>query len=157
MKTILVPIDFSRVTESVVTESIALARALKARIVLFHVVQPPVLTAEYAPMADQMGEILAMIEKSAAKNLAKVHARIAAASVSVESVHLTGTPIANIVDHAKKISADYVVMGSHGHTAIYDLLLGSTTHGVMKRVACPVVIVPAPKPGAKTKARKRKR
>jgi nucleotide-binding universal stress UspA family protein len=34
------------------------------------------------------------------------------------------------------------VMGSHGHTAFYDLLVGSTTHAVLKRAKCPVVIVP---------------
>jgi nucleotide-binding universal stress UspA family protein len=35
------------------------------------------------------------------------------------------------------------VMGSHGHTALYDLLVGSTTHGVLMRAICPVVIIPA--------------
>jgi nucleotide-binding universal stress UspA family protein len=37
------------------------------------------------------------------------------------------------------------VMGSHGHTALYDLLVGSTTHGVLMRAQCPVVIVPSAK------------
>jgi nucleotide-binding universal stress UspA family protein len=36
-------------------------------------------------------------------------------------------------------------MGSHGHTAFYDLLVGSTTHGVLMRANCPVVIVPPEK------------
>ena len=39
--------------------------------------------------------------------------------------------------------ADYIVMGSHGHTPLYDLLVGTTTHGVLKNARCPVVIVPA--------------
>ena len=33
-------------------------------------------------------------------------------------------------------------MGSHGHTALYDLLAGSTATGVIKRAPCPVVIMP---------------
>jgi nucleotide-binding universal stress UspA family protein len=36
-------------------------------------------------------------------------------------------------------------MGSHGHTAFYDLLVGSTTQGVLKKAPCPVLIVPAEK------------
>jgi nucleotide-binding universal stress UspA family protein len=35
-------------------------------------------------------------------------------------------------------------MGSHGHTALYDLLVGSTTHQVLRKAKCPVVIVPSP-------------
>ena len=49
------------------------------------------------------------------------------------------------MEQAKKLGADYIVMGSHGHTALYDLLVGSTTHGVLMRAACPVVITPAQK------------
>ena len=50
-----------------------------------------------------------------------------------------------IVEQAEKSRADYIVMGSHGHTAFYDLLVGSTTHGVLMRAKCPVLIVPAAK------------
>jgi len=35
------------------------------------------------------------------------------------------------------------VVGSHGHGAFYDLLVGSTTHGLLLRASCPVLIVPA--------------
>ncbi|MBI4621943.1 MAG: universal stress protein [Verrucomicrobia bacterium] len=45
---------------------------------------------------------------------------------------------------AEKNAADFIVMGSHGHTALYDLVVGSTTHGVLRRATCPVVIVPRP-------------
>jgi Zn-dependent M28 family amino/carboxypeptidase len=50
---------------------------------------------------------------------------------------------------AEKHDADFIVMGSHGHTAFYDLLVGSTTHGVLMRSKCPVVIVPAVKEGSR--------
>jgi nucleotide-binding universal stress UspA family protein len=36
-------------------------------------------------------------------------------------------------------------MGSHGHTALYDLIAGSTTTRVLKGAPCPVVVVPAQK------------
>jgi len=43
------------------------------------------------------------------------------------------------------------VLGSHGHTAFYDLLVGSTTHGILLRAKCPVLIVPANKVPAPAK------
>jgi nucleotide-binding universal stress UspA family protein len=65
--------------------------------------------------------------------------------VKTESLQFNGAPIGLIVEQAKKLEADYIVMGSHGHSAFYDLLVGSTTHGVLKRAKCPVVIVPPQK------------
>ncbi len=50
-----------------------------------------------------------------------------------------------ILEAARICEADYIVMGSHGHNAFYDLLVGTTTHGVMRKAPCPVVIVPTAK------------
>jgi nucleotide-binding universal stress UspA family protein len=156
MKTILAPVDFSGVTDAVVSEAAALARALHARVVLFAAVQPPVVLAEYAPIIENIAEINAAGEKHAMRELARLEEKLQAELVSCESSHALGSPISLIVDHAEKCAADYIVMGSHGHTALYDLLVGSTTHGVLMRAKCPVVIVPAVK-DAKSKSARRAR
>lgn len=144
MKTILAPLDFSKVSDAVVAESIALARALSGRVVLLAVVQPPVVNYEYAAVMDNLAEITAAGERNAERRLAELEAKFKAEGVPVESVQLVGGPIPLIIEQAKKVSADYIVMGSHGHTAFYDLLVGSTTHGVLTRASCPVIIIPAP-------------
>jgi len=59
-------------------------------------------------------------------------------------VLLTGTPAQLILAQAEVEQADYIIMGSHGHTALYDLLVDSTTHQVLRKAKCPVVIVPPP-------------
>ena len=144
MKTILAPLDFSKVSDAVVAESIALARAFSGRVVLLAVVQPPVVNYEYAAVMDNLAEITAAGERNAERRLSELEAKFKAEGVPVESVQLVGGPIPLIIEQAKKVSADYIVMGSHGHTAFYDLLVGSTTHGVLTRASCPVVIIPAP-------------
>ena len=144
MKTILVPVDFSRVTDAVVQEASSLARALPARVVLLTVIQPPVIMSEYGALLGDVVQITAAGEKNAARQLARLKEKLADTSVKTDTVQLNGLPIRLIVEQAKKLEADYIVMGSHGHTALYDLLVGSTTHGVLMRAACPVVIVPSP-------------
>ena len=149
VKTVLTPVDFSDVSDTVVAEATALARALSGRVVLFTAIQPPMITNEYAPLMENIAEITATGERAAAKRLAAIQKQLEAESVPVEVVQLNGAPVPLIVEQAKKFAADFVVMGSHGHTAFYDLLVGSTTHGVLKRATCPVVIVPSPKKPAK--------
>jgi nucleotide-binding universal stress UspA family protein len=143
MKTILAPIDFSKVSDAVVNEATFLARSTEGRVILLAVVQPPVVVTEYAVMIDNIAEITAAGEKNAVRQLEKIEEKVKADFVEVESVQVVGAPVANIIEQAEKCDADYIVMGSHGHTAFYDLLVGSTTHGVLMRAKCPVVIVPS--------------
>lgn len=131
--------------DAVVTAAVMLARGAMGRVVLLTVVQPPVLTSEYAPVVENFGELIAAGEKAAATLLASVRQRAEAEGVAVETVQAAGAPVAQILEQAEKQHADYIVMGSHGHTAFYDLLVGSTTHGVLLRANCPVMIVPPKK------------
>ena len=142
MKTILTPIDFSRGSQQVVDRAAALARAFKGRVVLLHVTQPPVITSDYGLMLENIAQITAVAKKAAAEQLARVSNELENNLVQVEVILLVGTPVTIILEQAKKLAADYIVLGSHGHTAFYDLLIGSTASGVLKNAPCPVIIVP---------------
>ena len=143
MKTILAPVDFSAVTKSVIAAAGALAQGLGSRVVLVHVVRPPAIINEYAPEIERLADLAA---KSAAQQLALCQEELRKYQVDVSLVQSFGMPVACILEEAQRAQADYIVMGSHGHSALYGLLAGSTASGVLKKAACPVVIVP---PGEK--------
>ncbi len=151
MKTILTPVDFSSASDDVIREASALARALGGRIVVLTVIQPPVITSEYSPMMENFAAITAAGEEAATTRLQRITRGLQAKSIPHATLRLHGAPVAHIVEQAKKLSADYIVMGSHGHNAVYDLLVGTTTHGVLMRAACPVMIVPQKKTRARRK------
>lgn len=148
MKTILAPVDFSAPSEQVADTAAALAQVYAGRVVLLHVVQPPMVTNDYGVGIDNLQEIIVMSEKAAAKNLDRLRSRLTQAGVPTEVVLVTGAPTPHILKQANDCHADFIVMGSHGHTAIYDLLVGSTTHGVLKSAPCPVVVLPRRKAAA---------
>ena len=54
-----------------------------------------------------------------------------------------GATVKTILREAEKLDVDLIVMGSHGHGAVYRTLLGSVSKGVLHKATCPVVIVPA--------------
>jgi nucleotide-binding universal stress UspA family protein len=142
MKTILAPIDFSKISDPVVKAAANLAKSINGRLILFHVVQPPVITSEYGAVLANIQEIIAISESSSQKQLARRQKRLQAAGLKVAVAQVTGIPVTSIVDQARKSRASYIVMGSHGHSALYDLLAGSTATGVIKRAPCPVLVVP---------------
>lgn len=144
MKTILAPIDFSTATEAVISAALELAKSMSGRVVLLHVVQPPILTSDYGLAMDSFQEAVALSEKHAEKRLSELSQTAAnlAPGVAIDTEQVSGASAPEILSAAQRYAADYVVMGSHGHTAFYDLVVGSTTHSVMRKVRCPVVIVP---------------
>ena len=141
-------------SELVVAEAATLASAIGGRVVLLTVVQVPPLVHEYAAVMDNIAEITVAGERNAQRELGRLQGDLAEQGIPSDAIQLSGAPIAQILDQADKLSADYIVMGSHGHTALYDLLVGSTTHGVLLRAKCPVVIIPAAKKDALLRAQK---
>jgi nucleotide-binding universal stress UspA family protein len=149
MKTVLAPIDFSDISDRVIEEAITVARAIGARLVLLNIVQPPaVLTSEYAE-TDMATEFCTRAERDSASRLVDLQKRLRDAGVTAHAVHQVGPPGQRIVEQAQRLDADYIVIGSHGHGAFYDLLVGSTTTRILRSAGCPIVVVPAtPEPAA---------
>ncbi|RFU70534.1 universal stress protein [Peribacillus saganii] len=54
---------------------------------------------------------------------------------------LRGEPGPSIVDYANKESFQLVIIGSRGLNTLQEMVLGSVSHKVVKRVKCPVLIV----------------
>jgi len=142
MKTILVPIDLSTATESVCAAAATLAKGLGAKLVLLHIVQPPVITSDYGIPMENLEELVSVSEKAAAKQLQAMKEKYESPELPVELNQVVGAPVPLILEEARSRGTDYIVMGSHGHTALYDLLVGTTTHGILKAAPCPVMIVP---------------
>ena len=163
MKRILVPIDFSDVTPSVIDLARQLAKALDAEIHLVHVRE---ITAapmpgslgyglagmpELAPMTgvpvpgfEPMPEAIAESEDEKAR-LARWEKEIAQEGVKVTLHEPTGAVAEEILEQADAINADLIVMGTHGHGAMYNLLVGSATKGVLKHSTRPMLLVPSPR------------
>jgi nucleotide-binding universal stress UspA family protein len=150
MKTVLAPIDFSDASRRVIDEAINLARSIGGRLVLLHIVPP---TAAFPSEFDSTGAravFLAHAEKHARDELAALQRSLRDEGVTAHVVHQVAQPGPGILEQAERLEADYVVMGSHGHGAFYDLIVGGTASRVLKLAKCPVVIVPS---GAKKPAK----
>lgn len=142
MKTILAPIDFSAASDHVVAAALGLARAIQGRLVLLHVIPPSPRLGGDAALAECGAEFTLQVETDAHRRLTLLQEELRAAGVAAHAVLRNGPPGQCIVRQAERLSADYIVIGSHGHTAFYDLIVGSTTSRVLKEVTCRVVVVP---------------
>ena len=144
MKTILVPIDFSQVTAWVVAEAADLATRLRAHLILLNVSKPKTRQDNQAAFLKTMQKLVEhRLKPIAAEEPRERSSARNSELVSGDSIQLIGEPVPTILDQAKKLSADFIVMGSHGHSALHDAVFGSVAAGVLKHAECPVIIVPS--------------
>jgi len=153
MKTILAPVDFSSITPFVVEQAGELAKALGGTVELFHAIAPPVNVVTYDMPVESFAKELEFAKEQALKKLAELKRHLDAKEISCTSKFTHGNAVTAILDEALSLPAAFIVMGAHGHGAIYELLAGSTTHGVLHRAPCPVVVLPSPRPKAPAAAR----
>lgn len=155
MKSVLAAIDFSAGSKLVIAEAITLARAIDARLIVLHVVQPPRVT-DLDAGAQMSSDYAARASASAATELLRLQKRLQADAVTIQTAHLVGHPGRRILESAAELRADFLVLGSHGRGALYDLIVGHTASYVLKRATCPVVVVPQ-RPGRQTSPRAKSR
>jgi nucleotide-binding universal stress UspA family protein len=142
IQTLLVPIDFSDVTSKVLLTAQSLALLLNSRIVLLHVVEPEPDFVGFEPGPVSVRSSVAKEFHSEHKRLEEIKQQIAAAGVNVIALQIQGPTVEKIIKESIHQNADMIVLGSHGHGALYNLLAGSVAEGVLKSAKCPVLIVP---------------
>lgn len=136
----LVPVDFSEGTDVVVQYAIEMAKAMEGEIHLMHVVA----TMNPAGVAaDIPGAHVAVEDEHEAdqRRLDAAVRRVREAGITVDAGLAYGAPVDGIVHEAKHRLTDWLIIGSHGHGKLYELLVGSTTDGVIKRVNLPVTVI----------------
>jgi len=143
---ILVPIDFSEGSRAAFERALELARALDGEIVLLNAVDASGLyVAAIEPLLD-VGSLAIQIRNSAKEELAKFAAAVEGAEGRIAWTEVVdGRPIEAILQRAREIHADLIVMGTHGRTGVSRLFLGSVAERVTRSATCDVMVVHGPK------------
>jgi nucleotide-binding universal stress UspA family protein len=144
MHRILAATDFSPAAGVALEHAATLALRAGAELRLLHVLPLPLTpalapeTAVTLPVAPGLTE-----ESLAAQALNECASGLRARGLEVSVSTPSGQPAEAIVAEAAVWHADLVVVGTRGHSAWRNLLLGSTAEQVVERAECPVLAVHA--------------
>lgn len=153
-KRILVCTDGSALAQRAAVEGVKLAAALGAGVVALMVTPPfePPEGYERSPLAAQIERHERASRAAAAKSLGAIEKRAKALGVSCKALHVGRyPPAATIVETAGVERCDLIVMGSHGHGALGQLLVGSVTTRVAATSHVPLLIVRPTTSGSKAR------
>jgi len=140
-KQILVPIDFSDCSLRALDYALTLALPFGAKITLLHVVEPAVSQQSYLGVTPPLEETYQSLVEAGRERLVALSRKRIGNRLRAETLVRIGRAHSEIPDTAKALSADLIVMGTHGYTGLKHLLLGSTTERVVRHAACPVLTI----------------
>ena len=135
IKTILHPTDFSKPSEYALRLACALARDYQARLLLLHVVEPPVYYGE-----------LGMAVPLPADFHESLHQRLSRlvpveSGILVETILVEGNTSQQILRVAEEHHCDLIILGTHARTGLSRVLLGSVAEKIVRNARCPVLSV----------------
>jgi nucleotide-binding universal stress UspA family protein len=151
---ILVPVDGSAASALGLDEAIELARHLKARVRLVHVVEPWVMVTTET-MAATVHQVAEGIRRAGTALLKECEKKVANAGIELDSELIEtigGSAGECIVKKAKEVNADLIVCGTHGRRGLRRVLMGSDAEYILRRAPVPVLLVRKQEPAARAEA-----
>lgn len=144
-KTILFATDFSEGSEKAVEHARTLAQLTGAKLHLFHVITELSDKRRKRVPADVIDTFIREVTRQATEDMeAFCHQHFSDLSshgVDVSHSIEVGTGYTAILDQAKQLNADMVIMGTHGRSGIEKVLVGSTAERVVRNALIPVLTV----------------
>ncbi len=142
---LLAAIDFSPVTEKILAKIKELYPKMNPKLYLIHVVQPDpdFIGYEVGPPTER--DFVAKSFKEKHKKLQAIAGALQKDGIKATPLLLQGATIDTIIEEGQKLNVDFIMIGSHGHGMMYNLLVGSIGHGLLKNSPIPLLIIPAKK------------
>ena len=139
MNKILIPVDFEKQSLLAIEQSFSLAQTVLAEITLLYVHEPSgIFSSIFSD--DQKSEFLIIIDE----RLAEIAGKAAIKSgLTVNYRVEKGKIYSKIIEVAKEINAQFIVMGTHSsdQEGEKEKSLGSNTSRVVRSANCPVITV----------------
>ena len=138
---ILVAVDFSENSARALDAAIAYASKFGAHIELVHAFESPLPAIYFPGVTSPEVEFLNAARNAAKAMLEGDQKRVQSAGIEVRT-HLAEVPAAAAITQlAEEIAADLLVVGTHGHTGLSRVLMGSVAERTVRHAPCSVLVV----------------
>ena len=144
---ILVPVDGSTASSRGLQEAIMLAKEQHATIYLLHVVEEYFATQGFDAGRVATDRLLEELRDGGRRVLDRAEEKVVEAGVPCQRFmeENVGQRVADIiVERAKSLAAELIVLGTHGRRGLRRLVLGSDAEIVLRYTSVPVLLVRAP-------------
>lgn len=139
---ILVAVDLSEATPRVMQVTERVARQSEGKVRLLHVAEAEPDFMGYDAGPEVVRDQVAKEFRDEHKSIQAYAEQLREAGLDASARLIQGPIVETVFKEAKRFEADMLIVGSHGFGALYDLLIGSISRGILKDTDIPVLVVP---------------
>lgn len=141
----LIAVDLSDVSRGMLRVARQYAKQLSARVWLVHVAPPDPDFVGYEPGPQHVRDTVAREFHEEHRALHDEAGLFTASGLDATPLMIQGPTVQTLLDEAGKLGADVIMIGSHGHGVLRQMLMGSVCEGVLHKSTRPVLVIPIPK------------
>ena len=142
---LLVAVDLSESTEIIVKKAEEIAIALSAKLWIIHNAEPEPDFVEFVADPLTARENLSKRFHAEHRQIQEIANRLRKAGLEATALLVHGATVETILKEASDLDVDMIVVGTHGRGAMYQLLLGSVSKGILHKSRYPVLVIPTHK------------
>jgi nucleotide-binding universal stress UspA family protein len=139
---ILVAVDLSPASEKIVEAARGVAGLTGASVYVLHVAEPEPDFVGYDAGPEVVRTQVAEELHREHKAVQKLAQSLRDDGLDATALLIRGPTVETTLKEAEKLKAGLIVVGTHGHGAVYDVLVGSYSAGIIRRSKLPVLVVP---------------
>jgi nucleotide-binding universal stress UspA family protein len=139
---ILVPLDLGPTTAPVLAAVRRIAARDDAQVFLLHVAEPDPAFVGYEAGSEGVRDQVAHEYRAQHRELQAHAEALRAGGIAATALLIRGPTAMTILREAQRLPADLLVMATHGRGAMFDLLVGSVSHAVLRGTSVPLLLVP---------------
>ena len=154
MKKVLIALDYDPTAQKIAETGFSIAKAMGAETLLIHVISDPVYysSTAYSPIMGFGGytdldflesDVIDELKKASEDFLDKSKKHLG--DITIQTCVKEGDIAESILEAAKELKADIIVMGSHGRKWLEAIMIGSVTKKVLHHTSVPLFIIPTKK------------
>lgn len=142
---LLVAVDLSESTEIIIEKVEEITKEYSAKVWVLHNAEPEpgVLEFKVDPLAAR--ENLAKKFHQEHRQIQEIAERLRKTGLEATALLVHGATVETILQEASDLDVDMIVVGTHGRGAMYQLLMGSVSEGVLHKSRYPVLVIPTHK------------
>ncbi|MDR5589497.1 universal stress protein [Christiangramia sp. SM2212] len=141
-KNIMVAVDFNDSIGELMVYADSLAQKFGSKVWVLHVADPEPDFVGYEPGPQYIRDIKAEEYREEHHNLQEICKNFISEEVQADALLIQGSTVKTVLSEAQKLNVDLLIVGTHKHSFLHNLLQESVSMELIKKAEIPMLTIP---------------
>lgn len=142
LKNILVAVDFNDAVGELLGYAEGLAEKFGAKVWVLHVAEPDPEFVGYTTGPQYIRDFKAEDLRDEHRNLQEICKTFLGDEIEKEALMIQGSTVETVLQEAEKLKTDLLIVGTHKHSFLHNLLQESVSLELLKKGNIPILAIP---------------